>query len=225
MKRLSQYIAWLLIVNMFLATGCKKSEYLTDGGVHDTKTSLSNYDYLQQNSWQLFDTLLLMVDHYQLKDEINKAATFFAPTDFSIARYLKLKLDSIHLIDENLTYTLDDMYGDLSADSVRQYLLGEKIELANAPNTITPHITLAKTSCAVQKFLQTDEGYYRWGSSPVYSLYYIKVRGSLDDPNNPPLPNDPSVDSRVLCQTTGIGTSSGNTVLHVLANTHVFVRF
>lgn len=225
MKKHTQHIAWLLIVITLLATGCKKSEYLTDGGVHDPITSLSNYDYLQQNNWQLFDTLLLIVDHYQLKDEINKAPTFFAPTDFSIARYLKLKLDSVQLIDENLTYTLNDMYKDLSADSVRQYLLGEKVELSNTPTAITPHITKAKTSCAVQKFLQTDGGYYQWGSSPVYSLYYIKVRGTLDDPNNPPLPNDPNVDSRVLCQTTGIGTSSGSTVLHVLANTHVFVRF
>ena len=225
MKRFPQNIAWLLIVALFTMAGCKKSEYLTDGGVHDANTKLSNYDYLQQNSWQLFDTLIQVIDHYQLKDEVNKAPTFFAPTDYSIARYIKVKLDSLHRIDENLTYTLADMYDDLSADSVRQYLLGEKVELATAPTNITLHITLAKTSCAVQKYLQTDGGYYQWGSSPVYSLYYIKVRGSLDDPNNPPAPNDPNVDSRVLCQTTGIGTSSGSTVLHVLANTHVFVRF
>ena len=225
MKRLTQHIVWLLIVTVVLVTGCKKTEYLTDGGVHNAKTELSNYDYLKQNSWQLFDTLLLVVDHYQLKEEVNKAATFFAPTDISIARYLRIKLDSLHLIDENLTYTLDDMYKDLNADSVRQYLLGDKIDLANTPTTVTQHATLGKTNCGVQKFLQTDPAYYQWGSSPVYSLYFIKVRGGLDDPNNPLPPNDPSFDSRVLCQTTGIETSSGATVLHVLANTHVFVRF
>ena len=58
---------------------CKKNGYLTDTGIHDPVTPLSNYDYLAQNQFKQFDTLLQIVDRFPgLKDQMNKAGTFGA---------------------------------------------------------------------------------------------------------------------------------------------------
>lgn len=225
MKKNNIKLAWLCMVTLIVLVSCKKSEYLTDEGVHNPVTPLSNYDYLKQHSWNSFDTLVTIIDRYNLKEEVNKAGTFFAPTDYSIARFLKYKLDSVRLINENNKYTLDSLYKQITADSIRQYLFAEKIALDDAAIGVTPFTSLGKTTCAVQKFLQTNTSYSQWGSTPVYSLYYIKVRGTIDDPNSTPVPTDPNTDSKVISQTTGIQTSSGSTLLHVLSNTHVFVRF
>ncbi len=213
------------LLSASLVVGCKKSEYLTDGGVHNAITPLSNYDYLKQHSWNSFDSLVAIIDHFSLKEEVNQAGTFFAPTDYSIARFLKFKTDSVQLINENNKYGLDDLYKQLTADSIRQYLFTDKYGLENTPEAIKQVVSLAKTSCTVQKILQTDGTFYQWGSTPVYSLYYTKVRGTLDDPNAAIDPTDPNRDTRVMCQTTGILTNNGATFLHVLANTHLFVRF
>ena len=156
MKNNNNKLLWLIVITTVVMIGCKKSEYLTDGGVHKSVTALSNYDYLKQNSWQSFDTLITIIDHYNLKDEVNKAATFFAPTDYSIFRFIKLKDDSVKLINEQFKYTLNDLYNDINADSIRQYLFKEKIDLTNSATTVTPFVSLGKTNCGVQKYLQTD---------------------------------------------------------------------
>ncbi|MES2646178.1 MAG: hypothetical protein V4717_04835 [Bacteroidota bacterium] len=216
-------ISCLLVAS--LVTGCKKSGYLTDGGVHTAITPLSNYDYLKQHSWNSFDTLIAIIDHFNLKDEVNQAGTFFAPTDNSIARFLKFKTDSVQLINENNKYSLADMFNQVSADSIRQYLFVDKYSLENTPEAVKQVVSVGKTNCGLQKILQTGGEYYQWGSTPVYSLYFTKIRGSLDDPNAAYDPNNPDNDTRVICQTTGILTNNGSNVLHVLANTHLFVRF
>ena len=223
MKKNNIKLLLLCMLTGIMVVSCKKSEYRTDEGVHNPITPLSNYDYLKQHSWNSFDTLVAIIDHFNLKDEVNKAATFFAPTNYSITRFINLK--KLERRDPNLPYTLDTLFKSIAADSIRQYLFSSKITLAESPTVITPFTSLGKTSCAVQRFLQTGGAYSQWGNTPVYSLFYIKVRGTMDDPNNPPAPNDPNADSRVICQTTGIQTSSGTTILHVLNNTHTFVRF
>lgn len=217
---------WMLPVVcllMILATSCSKSEYFTDGGVHTANTPLSNYDYLKQHSWKSFDSMLLIVDYFGLKEELNNAPTVFAVTNYSISKYVALLKTQR---DENLPFTIDTLCKGLSADSVRQYFLGQKITLDNAASTITAGSSLGKTSCAVVKEMQpNNSGYYNWGNTPVYSLYYIKIIGALDDPNAPPVPGATDVDKKVICQTTGIETRNGTTSLHVLTNLHVFVRF
>jgi hypothetical protein len=221
MNYYKQHIIAILFFGLIMA--CKKSAYLTDSGVHDPVTPLSNYDYLKANAWRSFDSLLTIIDHYNLKEEVNQAPTFFAPTNYSIRRYF------VKLAEERIAslppLTFDSLYNYINADSVRQYLFGQSITLESTSTNAELIPTKGNTTCAVQKVLQTAAYYSEWGRMPVYSLYYIKVRGALDDPNAPPQPNDPDYDTRVLCQTTGIQTSNGNTILHVLANTHLFVRF
>lgn len=207
-------------------SSCKKSSYLTDGGLSTAKSPLTTYEYLKQHKYHLFDTLIMVIDHYNLKEEVNKSATFFAPTNYSINNYLKLKRDSVRAINENNNYTLNDMYQQISADSLRIYMSKSRIELATAPLTATVVANANNGSnfqTAVQRILQPKPG-ESWSSAPIYYLFYIKVRGSLDAPNTIPQPNDPNIDLKAQCQTTGIEPSSGG-ILHVLSNNHTFIRF
>lgn len=221
MKKYCIRILFANLVLLLLMSSCKKSEYLIDEGVHEAATSLTTYDYLKAHSWKSFDSLIAIIDHFGLKDEVNNAKTFFAPTDYSINRFFELKKASR---DENNPYTMDTLYKEISADSIRQYLFTQKLTLGAALEVAPPIQSLGKTSAVITKIRQTAYDYTQWSSNPVYLLYYTKVRGTLDDPNGNVDPNDPNRDTRVSCQTTGIETSSGTT-LHVLSNTHVFVRF
>lgn len=218
-------LLYFFICSLGLAyfTSCKKSNYLTDGGLMEAKTTLSTYDYLKQHKYHLFDTLIMAIDYYKLKDEVNSAATFFAPTNYSINKYLKIKGDSVKKINENNKYTLTDMYKNLTADSLRIYMTKSRIELTSAPLQVTMAPNFANTQTAVQRVLQPKPG-ESWSSAPIYYLFYIKVRGGIDLPNSVLLPNDPNIDLKAQCQTTGIEPSSGG-ILHVLNNTHTFIRF
>ncbi|SER26313.1 hypothetical protein [Pedobacter rhizosphaerae] len=218
-------LLYFIICSLGLAyfTSCKKSNYLTDGGLSEAKSPLTTYEYLKQHKYHLFDTLIMVIDHYNMKDEVNGAATFFAPTNYSINNYIRLKRDSVRRINENNTYTLTNMYNDIKADSLRIYLSKSRIELTTAPLQPTLVANAANTQTAFQRILQPKPG-ESWSSSPIYYLYYIKVRGGLDPPNSTVQPNDPNIDLKAQCQTTGIEPSSGG-MLHVLSNTHTFIRF
>lgn len=213
----------ICILGIAYFTSCKKSDYLTDGGLSEAKTSLSKYDYLKQNKYHLFDTLIMVIDHYNMKEEVNSARTFFAVTNYSINNYINIKRDSVRRINENNKYTITDMYNDITADSLRMYILKSRVDLATAPLQATIVSNDANTKAAIQRILQPKIA-EAWSSSPIYYLYYIKVRGTLDAPNATPQPNDPDVDLKTQCQTTGIEPSSGG-MLHVLSNNHTFIRF
>lgn len=218
-------IIYILISGLMLVyfASCKKSSYLTDGGLSNPKSPLSTYEYLKQHKYHLFDTLIMVIDHYQLKDEVNNASTFFAPTNYSISKYIKLKRDSVKKIDEKRTYTLNNMYNDINADSLRVYLVKSRVELMGTPEQATAAINNANKSMAVQRILQPRPA-EAWSGAPIYYLYYIKVVGALD-PAGTSLPNDdPSRDIKAQCQTTGIEPSSGG-ILNVLSNQHTFIRF
>jgi hypothetical protein len=202
---------------------CKKSSYLTDGGLSNAKSPLTTYEYLKQHKYHLFDTLIMVIDHYNLKNEVNGTATFFAPTNYSINRYLKIKRDSVRLINENNDYTITDMYKDITVDSLRIYMSKSRVTLASTPMEATVAPNSANTKTAVQRILQPKPS-ESWSSAPIYYLYYIRVRGSLDPPNATAQPNDPNVDLKAQCQTTDIEPSSGG-MLHVLSNNHTFIRF
>ena len=84
MKLIHKQVLLAFLTLTTLTFSCKDEEYLTDGGVHKTVTSSSNYDYLKSSG--KFDTLLMIVDHFNLKDSLNEASTFFdiAPALLSI---------------------------------------------------------------------------------------------------------------------------------------------
>lgn len=223
MKKYFKYIVPFALV-LLVAASCKKKDYLTDTGVHNPVTPLSNYDYLKQNSWKLFDTLLLIIDKFNLKEEVNAAKTFFAPTNYSIASFMTARLNEKQLTSSSSQYTLDSLYKYITADSVKQYMFNEKITLddigEDETKMYTNHID---TDFGVFKERQRDNAYTQYSNNPSYLLYLVKVRGSLDVPGVTPPPNE--IDIRARCQTTGIQTSNGATILHVLNNQHQFIRF
>lgn len=217
-------IAVVPVFCLLLAVGCKKADYLTDTGIHEAITPLSNYDYLQQHSWRFFDTTIAIIDHYNLKDEVNNTPTFFAFTDYSIAAFLTARRTEKQQINANADYTLDSLYKYITVDSVRQYLFSEEIRMGDMPvNEAKQYTSEANTNMAVYRELQVANEFTVRTNSPTYLLYLVKVRGDLDIPGVIPPLNE--TDIRVRCQTTGILTSNGSTVLHVLNNQHAFVRF
>lgn len=236
MKRYTTLFSLLVCGWMVFAGSCKKNDYLIDDGVHSAKTPLNTYDYLKANQYHLFDTFLLVVDRFNLKGELLNAKTVFAVTDYSIKRYMDLRQAALRLINESKVYTLDSLYNEMTADSLRQYFFDEKITLADA--VIEPEVqevlSNGNTTCGFSKRMWTilelngnDPGLPNWTNTPAYGLYYTRVRGALDVPGVIPPANE--IDIKVLCQTTGILPSSDKAgyeqVLHVLSNQHTFIRF
>lgn len=214
-----------IAVLLFGITSCHKSNYLTDTGVHNPVTPLNNCDYLAQNQFKQFDTLLQIIDRFDgLRAEVNKAGTFFAPTDYSIVRAINNRLALRQQINPVATYTLDTLIKYMTVDSLRQYLFKETITLDNTPELqAKPYTSLGSTTQGAIKTLQAASPYTDRTSAPTYLLFFVKVRGALDIPGVTPPTNE--TDISIVCQTTGIRTSNGSTTLHVLSNNHVFITF
>lgn len=218
MKKINNLIFALCMVCIITAVGtsCKKENYLTDGGVSTASTPLSTYDYLKANRYHYFDTTLLLIDHFNLKDSVNKAGTFFAFTDFSVNRLMN-----------SLGYTsLDSLYAHITSKFITQYLFSDTITLNNV--TTSPRITNNWAGTTAPSAISKVQGTYGINlnnTSPSFSyftLQYIKINGVLDGSVNAP-PNDLG-DAIIPCQTTGIMTSVGGTlksngsILNVLSN-------
>jgi len=202
---------------------CKK-DYLTGGTLHQEITPLNNIDYMKSNAFNLFDTAVVVIDRLGLTARVNSAKTFFAFTDYSIVNMINLRLQQKQQVNPLAVYTLDSLVRDINEDSVRQYILNETVELKTAPELIPATYTSAgNTTMGVIKQVQTNATYLERTQAPTFLLFYVKVRGALDQPGvTPPTGQN---DITVQCQTTGIKTSNGSTTMHVLANTHTFVRF
>ncbi|MBK1438697.1 DUF4859 domain-containing protein [Parapedobacter sp. ISTM3] len=205
-------------------SACQKASYLTDDGLHNAQVSQNTYDYLASHPNHMFDSLLMIIDHFGLQEEINNAKTFWVPSDYSVSRFYKYKRDSVLNADENATYAFAEFLDELDVDSVRAYIYNDgEHSLASANTTYTfINNNAAIDGFAYQKQRQPQG---QWSYQDIYYLYYVKVRGEPDqtapdgsirvDRNDLP-------DMRILCQTAGIKTASGTT-LNVLASTHTFV--
>lgn len=203
MKRMYKYFL-LILASCAAVTACKKDNYLTDGGVHNPVTPYSTYDYLAANQYHYFDTVLKIVDHFNLKDSVNKAGTFFAPTDYAVNRLMT----SLEVKE------LADLYPKVTSKLITQYLFSDAtITLDKATTTPAIYTNWADTIAGVKKTAFT------YGSVTstftYYILQYVKINGYPDGTAGAPA-NDPT-DFLLNCQTTGILTSTGTT-LHVLSN-------
>lgn len=198
---------------LLAASGCKKDDYLTDGGQATAVSPLSNYVYLANHAYHYFDTVVLIIDHFNLKDSVNKAGTFFAFTDFSVAA----------LMNTLQVTTLDELYSKVSSKLVTQYLFSDAgITLDNAAETAKQYENWAGDAMALSavKKIENTYGVNLQNSAPAYTYYtlqYVKINGALD--GSPNMPPGDVADISIPCQTTGIKTSNGATTLHVLTNT------
>ncbi|HEX6427600.1 MAG TPA: hypothetical protein VF008_07950 [Niastella sp.] len=194
---------------------CKKDDYLTDGGLAQAQSPLSTYDYLANHTYHYFDTVILIIDHFNLKDTVNKAGTFFAFTDYSVTT----------LMNSLQVTSLKDLYSQVSSKLITQYLFSDNsITLANATTAAVQKVNWAGDADALSAVNKIQNTYSvdLASSAPVFSYYtlqYVKINGVLD--GSPNMPPGDVADVRIPCQTTGIQTSSGGTTLHVLANTAI----
>jgi hypothetical protein len=179
---------------------------------------------MRANPSGLFDTSIIVIERLGLANQINSAKTFFAFTDYSVLNMINLRLQQRQQVNPIAVYTLDSLVREISQDSVRQYLIDQTIELQSAPENIPQtYPSLGGTTMGVIKQIQTNPLFLERTQAPTFLLFYVLVRGALDQPGV--VPPTGQNDITVVCQTTGIKTSNGSTTMHVLSNLHTFVRF
>jgi hypothetical protein len=199
-----------LMMLMISAAACKKNNYLNDGGTHNPHTTLTTYDYLKNNSYHDFDSTILLIDHFNLKDSVNKSGTFFAFNDYAINAFM---------INNNLT-SMQMLFDSTSSRFLTQYMFGSKditLDNVTTATVLYPNWASDTVLSGVRK-IESSYPVYLTNSVPNFSYYtlqYVRINGVVDGSVGAPV--DDPVDLYLPCQTTGILTSSGTT-LHVLAN-------
>ena len=222
MKNIIKLLIVIAIANIMLAS-CKKN-YIIGGKLESTTTNLTTYDYLKSNRFKMFDTLLMLVDKAGLKDEINqKGITFYAPTDFSINRYLAKKTAEVQNVDIFAKYTIDTLIKyDLAtfADSIKTYIIPKTITYTSLTSNGVVLNTAKSGASVVVSYEQTTDtnlGYNSVVNTIPQVEYYSLVIGTLPSPVKS-VDLDPSVAIRILCKTSGLTTATGQ--LNVLSNSH-----
>jgi hypothetical protein len=203
-------VAGIVLSMMMGGIGCKKSNYLTDGGTSNPHTTLSTYDYLKGNGYHQFDSTILLIDHFNLKDSVNKAGTFFAFTDYAINAFMA-----------SAGYTsMQQLYDSVSSRFLTQYMFGSKDITLDGVTTSTVRYPNWASDTVLSGVRKVEESYpvYLTNSVPTYNYYileYVRINGVID--GSPGAPTNDPIDTYLSCQTTGVLTSSGTT-LHVLSN-------
>ncbi len=226
MKQYLKYF-FLVFLSLFAFSNCSKDPYLTDNGIHEDVSPLSTYDYLAAHPYHLFDSLLMIIDFNNLKEELNGAKTFFAPTDYSVNRYYDAQLQAEFGPDAARSdKPFDEFIMGIPLDSIRAYLFNDKQYALNEIGTNYTDLNdqAGLGGFAVHKVAQPTAG--SWSFSTPYHMFFVKKRGEPDRLNaagNVLIEEGNEADVRIYCQTTGIKTSSG-TLINVLANTHTFIN-
>lgn len=196
-----------ILLGACLMFSCKKDGYIRDTGVHEANTRLSTYDYLKSNNQ--FDTLAGIIDHFNLKDSVNKSATFFAFTDYAVRRFMNTS---------GIT-TVDELYHTVSSKFLTQYMFSGKIttdELTLNPVTYANWAGAAAPSVIYKT--ENIEYISLTSSAPAFTFYLVRYKSILGvDDSDPNRPSDDPADIIMNCQTAGINTATG-TVLHVFTN-------
>lgn len=215
----------VLFLVVLCASSCKRDKYLIGGDLHQAKTNMTTYDYLKNQPYHIFDTLVMLIDAAGVKDLVNEPGiTFFAPTDFSINAYLNRKAIEEQNIDPNRKYTLDSMMKynlDEFKDSIRAYIVKQQLNFDDLTESGRIYPTEKPGDSVVVSFEPTNDvnnGYYPGVSTTPHLMYYTQLIGSLEEPfNAADISSDVGI--REKCQTTGIETTTG--MLNVLNNNHV----
>jgi hypothetical protein len=223
MKTLKIFMLALFAATVFFS--CKKDSTI-GGSLFNAKVDMTTYDYLKTN--HAFDTLVVLIDKMQLKEEVNSSGTFFAMTNYSIHNYVRLKQEQLRAqYDENLVFTFDSLNFPSLRDSLRAYMFKEKFTLDNLTQTGVYASSNDGEKRLINKRPTTDYTSSIFTTNPQY-IYLTKVV-----PLTPggPVPVDldgvnqanPRQLLTTLCQTTGIITNTG--IVHVLNNNHTFTYF
>ena len=227
MKKIT-YLSLVALLMLVGLSACEK-DALVDGGLSNENVNMTTYDFLKSHPKQMFDTTLMIIDKAGMKDLINSDGTFFVPNDYAIANYLTQKQKEARADDERKNFTLDSLMKftpQMLRDSMGIYFFKSRI----TRDKLTDAGTEFQTSTAGVKLnvsLEEQDAYQQDGvitTKPKY-IYLIKVLGDRDIKQSNGVVEDPSgddelIDIRVLCQTTGIITTTG--VVHVLSNSDIW---
>lgn len=215
-----------MLIAVAALASCKK-DYTIGGSLFNAKVNMTTYDYLKTN--HLFDTLVIMIDKMQMKDEVNGAGTFFAMTNYSIHNFVLLKQAQLRTQnnDENLVFKFDNLDFNSLKDSLRAYMFTEKYTRDNLTQVGVYATAKDGEKRLINLRATTDYTSQIFTTDPQY-IYLTKVvpltpGGSVPTDINGVSQVDPSQLLTTLCQTTGIITNTG--ILHVLNNNHTFTYF
>jgi hypothetical protein len=192
---MKKYITYLLTSLVVVVCMSCDYEYLTDGGVHNPHVDMTTYDYLASHSWHYFDTLITLIDHHNMKEEVNSAGTFLVVTDYSFKRYMRLN------------WTMDSLKKYVTADTLRNYLFNDPVKFEDL-STSEPNEFVSRSGreFGFELVEQTGFQYTEWTNTPVYLLSINRRINSLEIKN--------------FVQSSNIQTNTG--VVHAMANTHIF---
>ena len=186
---------------------CKKDKYIEETGLHATSTSQTTYEYLQSEGQ--FDTLVSLINHFNLKDSVNKSATIFAFTDYAAKLFMQ---------DAGIG-SLPAFYDSVSSGFITQYLFGSQIgesDLGLVPAAY-PNWGGSKAPCSLWK-IENLQYVYLTSSAPAFSYYRIQYKSVMGvDDEAPGRPSGDPTDITLTCQSTGLLTST-NSLVHVFAN-------
>ncbi|WP_432708133.1 hypothetical protein [Pedobacter sp.] len=220
------YILLNMGIVLLFFSACKKDAVI-DGRLSDPNINMTTYDYIKSNPRNLFDTTLIIIDRAEMKDVINASGTFFVPNDYTIGNYITLKQTEVRRKDARLNFTLDSLLKyspQMLRDSMGMYCFKEKLtrdELSDPGalyQTNTSNIDLWVSLVEVSQYIV--DGVIT--TKPKY-IYLTKIIGAKDIVESSGVTYDPTKDAKqldikVLCQTTGLITTTG--VVHVLSNSH-----
>lgn len=205
---------------------CKK-DYVIGGSLFKPTVNKTTYEYLKTN--HLFDTLVVMIDKMNLKNEVNASGTFFALTNYSIHNYVSARQAQLRVStnNENLVYTFDSLNLLQLKDSLRAYMFKEKYTSTTLTAKGVYPMAVDGEKRLIQLLPSSDYTSGIFTTQPQY-IFLTKIAPLIP---GGPLPGNIDSASRVqprqllkaLCQTTGIITTTG--VLHVLNNNHTFTFF
>jgi len=224
MKKLKIFIFILFAATAFFS--CKKNDTI-GGDLFKANVNMTTYDYLKTN--HTFDTLVMMINKMQLKDEVNSSGTFFALTNYSIHNFVLAKQAQLRITsnDENLVFTFDSLNFVSLKDSLRAYMFKDKYTL----DMLTQKGVYVKANDGEMRMInKRPTGDYTNGIFTTNPQYIFLTKVVPLKPGGPvPIDidgvnqADPRQLLTTLCQTTGIITTTG--ILHVLNNNHTFTYF
>lgn len=229
-KSLNQFLLLAGLALLVLAS-CKKQDYITGGVPEDVNKykNTSTYDVLAKNP--LYDTLVKVIDAAGMKDKINaQGSTFFAPSDYSIYRYLAARTyvvqqtinqDSNFGLDSLLYYVTNNING--TRDSLSLYLIPQLLTYNMLTETGAYFPTGLAGDNVIVSYETTKDSYL--GYNPVVSSYprlvyftHLWYPYTLNDAN--PAGDVPlDIGVRTLVVASGLQTQNG--IINALDNSHI----
>lgn len=207
---------------------CENDDYLIDGGVCSPNVDMTTFDFL--SSHPELDTLAYIIERAGLRDAVNGSnVTLFACNDYSVRIYLRMINNYRRKFDPHAPEFTVDSIPQTSLDSLRMYIVNQKVER----NELRKEGTIFRTDFndSIKVYLTPmDELHYGYRYSDYmrelpHIIWYSRKRGadfdawdfnpfSIADEEQ----REKETDAASKTRTSGIITTTG--VVHVLDGMH-----